>query len=84
MPTLRVHLLPKLVDGNALAGSRCVVIDVLRATTTIVAALDAGARAVIPCLTIEDAQRWGQSLGEQSLLCGERGGLAIDGFNLGN
>lgn len=84
MPRLRVHLLPELVDGNALAGSRCVVIDVLRATTTIVAALDAGARAVIPCLTIEDAQRCGQTLGEQSLLCGERGGLPIDGFNLGN
>lgn len=84
MPTLRVHLLPELIDGNALAGSRCVVIDVLRATTTIVAALDAGAQSVIPCLTIEDARQRGQSLGGKALLGGERGGLPIEGFDLGN
>jgi len=84
MPTLRVHLLPEFVECSDLAGSRCVVIDVLRATTTIVTALAAGAQAVVPCLTIENALKCGQSLGEQALLCGERGGLPIDGFDLGN
>ena len=47
-PTLNVYALPKLVDPQELAGGTAVVIDVLRATTTIVYALDAGARQVLP------------------------------------
>lgn len=84
MPRLRVHLLPELVDTSDLAGTRAVVIDVLRATTTIVAALAAGAPSVWPCLSIEQARERAAQLGKQALLGGERGGLAIEGFDLGN
>lgn len=84
MPSLQVHLLPELVDSGALANSCCVVIDVLRATTTIVAALAAGARAVIPCLTIDDARHQRAVLGSEAFLGGERGGLPIEGFDAGN
>lgn len=85
MPTLDVHFLPQLVDPAKLAGSTCVVIDVLRATTTIVQALAAGAREVIPCLEVEDALRVAATLPAGSfLLGGERGGVKIDGFDLGN
>ena len=74
-----------MVPSADLAGSRCVVVDVLRATTTIVAALAAGARAVVPCLSIEDARRLAASLPPGSvILGGERGGLPIAGFDLGN
>jgi 2-phosphosulfolactate phosphatase len=85
MPNLRVHLLPGLIAADKLAGSTCVVIDVLRATTTTICALAAGARAVIPCLTIDDARQRAAALPPGSgLLGGERGGLPIAGFDLGN
>lgn len=82
--SLHVHLLPSLVAAGALTGRTVVVIDVLRATTTIVQALASGAAAVIPCLEIEDARREAAALGTGALLGGERGGQPIEGFDLGN
>ncbi|MEX2114189.1 MAG: 2-phosphosulfolactate phosphatase, partial [Pirellulales bacterium] len=77
--------MPEHVQPGDLANSTAVVIDVLRATTTIVAALAAGARAVVPCLTIEDAKTAAAALPrEETVLGGERGGLPIEGFDLGN
>ena len=82
---IRVHFLPQLVAPGELAGGASVVIDVLRATTTITAALAAGAREVIPCLEVDDARREAANLpAGQAVLGGERGGLKIDGFDLGN
>ena len=85
MPTAQVHLLPDLVAEENLAGHTAVVIDVLRATTTIVHALAAGAKQVIPCLTVEDARAAAVRLAhEKVLLGGERQGVRIEGFDLGN
>ena len=81
--TVSVHLLPDLVEPQQLAGKTAVVIDVLRATTTIVTALDSGAREVLPCLEVADA-RAKAAAAENPLLGGERGGLRIEGFQLGN
>lgn len=53
--TLQVHLLPQLVSEDQLRGGVAVVIDVLRATTTITHALAAGASAVVPCETVPEA-----------------------------
>ncbi len=78
-----VHLLPELVEPQQLAGKTAVVIDVLRATTTVVHALAAGAREVLPCLEIADARARAAGI-ENPLLGGERGGLRIEGFQLGN
>lgn len=70
---------------GAEAASVIVVIDVLRATSTIVEAMANGARAIFPVATAEDAAGLAQSLGRDSaLLCGERNGLPIEGFDLGN
>lgn len=52
---LYVHLLPQLVTADQLRGGVAVVIDVLRATTTITHALANGAKTVIPCQSIEEA-----------------------------
>jgi 2-phosphosulfolactate phosphatase len=85
MRKLRVHFLPKLIAPNDLAGSTCAVIDVLRATTTTIHALAAGARAVVPCLTVDEARQRANLLpAGQAVLGGERGGVKIDGFDLGN
>jgi 2-phosphosulfolactate phosphatase len=62
------------------------VIDVLRASTTIITALAHGAAGVRPVLTIEQARELAarSGAGPAMLLGGERGGLRIDGFDLGN
>lgn len=80
-----VALLPELVSAQRLLGSVAVVIDVLRATTSIVHALAAGCSCIRPCLEVEEAR----SLADQMragrvLLAGERGGLLIEGFDLDN
>ncbi len=70
---------------GAEAAAAIVVIDVLRATSTIVEALGNGARSIFPVATAEDAAVLAQSLGrDETLLCGERNGLPIEGFDLGN
>jgi 2-phosphosulfolactate phosphatase len=79
-----VYLLPDLVEPAALAGKTVVVIDVLRATTTIVHALAAGAKEVVPCLEVEEARSIAARFGGGSILGGERGGVAIAGFDVGN
>jgi 2-phosphosulfolactate phosphatase len=80
-----VHLLPSLIPPGALRGGVAVVIDVLRATTVMAYALQAGCEAVIPCAEIEEAEAVAASLPPgAALLGGERGGLPIAGFDLGN
>jgi len=58
-----------------------VVVDVLRATSTIVAALDAGFRRVLCTASVERARRL---RGPGRLLAGERGCRPIDDFDRGN
>ena len=71
--------------GSVELPARVVVVDVLRATSTMVEALANGARAVFPVGTADDAARIAQNIGRDSvLLCGERKGLPIEGFDLGN
>lgn len=85
MKQLHAHYLPALTTPEALAGATVVVIDVLRATTVIAHALEAGARAVVPCLEIDEARQIARSLAPgEAVLGGERGGLPIEGFDLGN
>ena len=61
------------------------MIDVLRATTVIAHALDAGASRIVPCLEVDKARQIKASdAADNVLLGGERGGLPIDGFDLGN
>jgi 2-phosphosulfolactate phosphatase len=83
---VRVHLLPSLAPEGCLAGGVAVVIDVLRATTVMVHALAAGAVAVVPCLEVDDARERAAALRTSGkvLLGGERGGVPLPGFDVGN
>jgi 2-phosphosulfolactate phosphatase len=73
------------VEGHPLQDHTSIVIDVLRATSTVVAALAAGAEAIYPVVSVEDAMKLATSLGRKdALLAGERRGHAIEGFDLGN
>ena len=80
---LNVHFLPELADPHDLAGHTSVVVDVLRASTTIVTALDSGARKIIPCLSVEEARQLAQDR-PGTLLGGERKGHKLPGFDFGN
>ena len=78
------RFLPSLIEPGELPGTCVVMTDVLRASTTIIQALAAGAIAVHPQAEIEDAQRLAAELGHGTLLGGERGGVIIKGFHCGN
>ena len=84
MRELRVHNLPKNAAADELAGSTVVVIDLLRATTTICQALAAGATEVVPFLEVADALTAAAADRANVVLGGERGGRRIEGFDLGN
>ena len=72
-------------EGAVLQDHTAVVVDVLRASSTIVAALAAGAQAIYPVVSTEEAIKLATSLGrEDALLAGERRGLKVEGFDLGN
>lgn len=76
---------PTALAPGELAGRTVFVVDVLRATTTICAALHAGARGVIPVASSDEALRLAQSLDKaDTLLAGERHCQPIPGFHLGN
>lgn len=69
------------------AGGVVVVIDVLRASTTIATALAGGATGVLTAATTAAARAAADAAGRGSgacLLGGERGGVRIEGFDLGN
>ena len=72
--------------GNGAAGA-CVVVDVLRATSTIVTALGHGVSYVVARTEVDDAFAAREELerrGEEPVLGGERGGHKVPGFDLGN
>ena len=84
-PTIRVLYEAAARASVDLAGTTAVVIDAIRATTTIVMALAAGCREVIPFRTeaevrAEAARRPAGS----AVTAGERGGVRIEGLDLNN
>jgi 2-phosphosulfolactate phosphatase len=82
---LHVHLLPDLVEPSRLTDSVAVVIDVLRATTSIVYALAAGCLDVRPCLDVDEARELANGMrAGRVILGGERGGRPLPGFDVGN
>jgi 2-phosphosulfolactate phosphatase len=83
--TVDVFFSPAVVDEASVEGRTAVVIDVIRATSTVVEALANGAKAIFPTVSTEEAVKLASSLGrEDTLLCGERRGLKVEGFDLGN
>lgn len=79
-----VAFTPAEVKG-AIGRRAVVVIDVLRATSTMVEALVNGARSILPVAGVDEAVRKAEELGRDTvLLCGERDAEPIRGFHLGN
>ncbi len=80
--SLEVILTPNLLPLYPLQGKVVVVIDVLRATTTMTVALDQGATKVIPVESIEECLSYKDK--PDHILAGERGGQKVEGFSYGN
>lgn len=78
------HRLFNRMPQSAVAGGIAVVIDVLRASTTMATALAEGASAVLPVRDVAEARGRAAALGPPAITGGERGGRRIDGFDLGN
>lgn len=68
-----------------LRGKTVVMIDVLRASSTMVTALHNGAKGVIPVGDMDDASKISHNLDNKSfLLSGEKNGVKIEGYDLTN
>jgi 2-phosphosulfolactate phosphatase len=82
---IQTQYAPHQIDELALREKSAVIIDVLRACTTMTTALYNGAREVIPTASVEAAAKITSSLvGQAQVRGGERGGKMIEGFSFGN
>jgi 2-phosphosulfolactate phosphatase len=76
---------PAGLNAGEVQGRTVFVIDILRATSTMCAALSHGAKAIIPVDSTEEALRLAQTIGSTDvLLAGEKNCMRIPGFQLGN
>jgi 2-phosphosulfolactate phosphatase len=81
-PTIEVCFSPKLFDDILTAGDFVVVlVDVLRATTTVCTAIGNGAEAIIPVATHDEARRL---KAEGYLVATEKDGVQLDFADFGN
>ena len=81
MKEIRVFLTPEMVNPRFLKDSTCVVVDILRATSSWVTALGNGAKLIRPVTTLKECK----SLKNKGFLtAAERGGQKIEGFDFGN
>lgn len=78
---LEVCLTPALLDLYAIEESIVVVVDVLRATSSIVYGIANGAAAIIPVANVEDCLKYSSS---GYLLAAERNGEVVEGYDFGN
>src|SRR3954469_16645695 len=81
---LTVVLLPRDLRPEHLAGRAVVVFDVLRATTSMTAALVAGVTEIRVFGDLSSAQIAAQAFDSPRILCGEEKCLPPAGFDLGN
>lgn len=81
-PTLHTILSPSLLNLYDITDSIVVIIDVFRATSTIVTALYNGAAKVIPVAGVQECIDLGQKL--NAITAGERDGKIIEGLQHGN
>ncbi len=78
---MRVHV--AFTPAEEVSAPVGIVVDVLRATSTITQALSAGYRRVLCCAEIDEARTVAASEGD-AVLGGERKTVRIDGFDYGN
>jgi len=81
MPKIDLVLSPALLDYYDIEGKIVVVIDIFRASSSIVYGLDNGALEIIPVSTLQECLSYSR---EEYLLAAERDGKVMPGFDFGN
>ena len=81
-PTLYTSLSPALLHLYDVSSSVVVIIDVLRATSTITTALYNGAKNIIPVDSVAECIRLGKQIA--GITAGERDGKVAEGLSYGN
>lgn len=81
MKKVEICFSPELIHLHSLKGKIVVVVDIFRATSTMVAAL---ANGVSEIRTFADLEECRQMSDQGYLIAGERNGLIAEGFELGN
>jgi len=82
VPKLDICLSPELLHLYDLRGKVAVIVDILRASSTIVTALGEGVTHVFPVATLAECTANGKQ--HSCLTAAERDGLPAAGFDLGN
>lgn len=84
---MKIHtiLSPQLFSlfAKDIANNQVLIIDILRATTSMVVMLENGAESVKPVAGVEEAMRL-KNENPALLIAGERNGFKVDGFDFGN
>lgn len=78
---VKVCLTPALIEQFDLENKVVVVVDIFRATSCMVAGLSNDVKAIFPVATVEECLELGK---QGKLMAGERGGIKIPEFDLGN
>ena len=78
---VHVCMTPALIDQFDVSEAIVVVIDILRATTTMCVAFDHGAELMVPVEHIDECTAYKE---KGFLIAGERSGEQLAGFDLGN
>jgi 2-phosphosulfolactate phosphatase len=78
---VRCHV--AFTPAEAVAAPLGIVVDVMRATSTIAQALASGYRRVLCCSEIDEARRLRAELGDEAITGGERDARVIEGFDAG-
>lgn len=81
MRKVEVCFSPELIHLHELSGKIVVVVDIFRATSTMVAALANGVCEILPCADLEQCRLMRE---KGYLIGGERNGLTAPGFEMGN
>ncbi len=81
MRTIEVCLTPELIHQHSLEEKVVVVVDIFRATSCIVTGLANGVQSIRPVGEVEEAKEFGK---KGYLMAGERGGIKVPEFDMGN
>lgn len=84
---LELALTAEEIQNTKIKGKVLAVFDVFRATSTIITAFENGCHAIVPAVSVDEANAKFKELQGRNgdvLLAGERSGIRIPGMDLGN
>jgi len=81
MKSIETCISPDLINLHDLVNKTVVVVDIFRASSTMVAALSNGVKTIIPVRDLDECKTYKK---EGWLIAGERDGKQAKGFDLGN